>query len=398
MKKTVSLRTLIAIVAFFTASAVCITTMLFAFVIIPKREGELYVYNSKMLEINALVDKYYMGELDDSYMNDCVSYGYLMGLDDRYAAYIPSEEAEESMNSSFLGYNMGIGVIITQHPDTGNAYIYEVDSDGPADKAGILPGDEITAVDGYTVAEKGYAEVINYIKTQPQGQKLSVSVLRNGESLSFELELSQYSAQSVYYRMIDGKGYVYINTFNDKTVEQFKTAVDDLTAQGAEGLIFDLRGNGGGSLTSVYHIVDYLVPQGEIIRVDYKEDSLDEVYNSDAHEVDIPMVVLTDKNTASASELFTQSLIDCGKAVTVGQNTYGKGVVQRTFTLSDGSLVRFTVAKYYTASGTCVDGVGIAPDIPTEWTEDELRYRIVNGIEADKDFIAACQYLDGQLS
>ena len=96
MKKTVSLRTLIAIVAFFTASAVCITTMLFAFVIIPKREGELYVYNSKMLEINALVDKYYMGELDDSYMNDCVSYGYLMGLDDRYAAYIPSEEAEES--------------------------------------------------------------------------------------------------------------------------------------------------------------------------------------------------------------------------------------------------------------------------------------------------------------
>lgn len=398
MKKTVSLKTLVAIVAFFTASAVCITTMLFTFVIIPKREGELYTYNSKMLEINALVDKYYIGELDDSYMNDCVSYGYLMGLNDRYAAYISSEEAEESMNSVFLGYNTGIGVTITQHPDTGNIYVLEVDSDGPADRAGVLPGDEITAVDGYTVEETGYTEIINYIKTQPQGQKTSVSVLRKGESLSFEIELSQYVAQSVYYRMIDGKGYVYISAFNDKTVEQFEKAIDDLTAQGAEGLIFDLRGNGGGALTSVYHIVDYLVPEGEIIRVNYKDESMDEVYISDAHEVDIPMVVLTDQNTASASELFTQSLIDYGKAVTVGQNTYGKGVVQRTFTLSDGSLVRFTIAKYYTAGGICVDGVGIAPDIPTEWTEDELRYRLVNGIEADKDFITACQYLDGQLS
>lgn len=398
MKKTVSLKMLVTVASFFTAAAVCITAMLFAFVIIPKREGMLYNHNRKLIEINALVEKYYLGEINDSDMSDCLSYGYLVGLNDRYAAYITAEEAEESMNSSFLGYNTGIGIQLIQHPDSGNIYVCEVHEGSPADKAGIMPGDEITDIDEYSVSETGYNEVLQYIKTLPQGCKISASVLRNGERITALIELSQYVAQTVFYRMIGDKGYIHISAFNDKTVDQFKNAVDSLTAMGAKALIFDLRGNGGGTLTSVYHIVDYLVPEGLVIKVDYKDDAQNETYISDSDEVNLPMAVLTDESTASASELFTQSLIDFGKAVTVGRNTYGKGVVQRTFTLSDGSLVRFTVAKYYTASGTCVDGVGIAPDIPVEWTQEELAYRFINGIEMDKDFIAACEYLNGQLS
>jgi carboxyl-terminal processing protease len=134
------------------------------------------------------------------------------------------------------------------------------------------------------------------------------------------------------------------------------------------------------------------------IEVRYKNKEDCQTYLSDANDVDLPMVVLTDENTASASELFTQGLKDYEKAVSIGRKTYGKGVVQRTFTLSDGSLVKFTVAKYYTANGTCLDGIGIEPDYPVEWTEDELRYRLIKGIEVDKDFIKACAYLDGQLS
>lgn len=272
----------------------------------------------------------------------------------------------------------------------------EVHSESPADKAGIKKGDQITALDGQSVAEKGYSWALEYIPTIPLGDKITVDVLRSGTTLTVEIELSVYVAQTVFYEKIDDMGYIAITSFNDKTVEQFKNAVDSLIEQNAAGLIFDVRGNAGGTLNSVRQMVDYLVPEGLIVKVDYKDDNVDETYLSDAHEIDIPMAVLTDENSASASELFAQSLIDFNKAVTVGRKTYGKGVVQTTFTLSDGSQVRFTVAKYYTNSGTCVDGEGITPTVPIEWTEDELKYRYVNGIRADKDYLAAVKYLKAQ--
>ena len=285
---------------------------------------------------------------------------------------------------------------VTAHPETGNIYVSEVHSESPADKAGIKKGDQITALDGQSVAEKGYSWALEYIPTIPLGDKITADVLRSGTTLTVEIELSVYVAQTVFYEKIDDIGYIAITSFNDKTVEQFKNAVDSLIEQNAAGLIFDVRGNAGGTLNSVRQMVDYLVPEGLIVKVDYKDDNVDETYLSDAHEIDIPMAVLTDENSASASELFAQSLIDFNKAVTVGRKTYGKGVVQTTFTLSDGSQVRFTVAKYYTNSGTCVDGEGITPTVPIEWTEDELKYRYVNGIRADKDYLAAVKYLKAQ--
>lgn len=178
------------------------------------------------------------------------------------------------------------------------------------------------------------------------------------------------------------------------SVDQFKTAVDEMINAGARSLVFDLRGNGGGTITSVRAMLDYLLPEGLIIKVEYKDENRNEVYMSDKSEIDIPMAVLTDGNTASASELFAQSLRDYGKAVIVGRQTYGKGVVQRTFTLSDGSLVVFTIARYYTKSGYCPEEQGVKPDVEISWTEDELKYRLINGIEKDKEYIAACEYLD----
>ena len=358
----------------------------------------MFKYNQKITELNALVDKYYTGEFDSDEMANWLAYGYINGMNDRYSDYIPVEEAEESMDSTFYGYNIGLGIQASKHPETGNIYVYAVHQDSPAEIAGIISGDEITALDEHSVSEIGYNEALNYIKGVKPGATISVTVLRNGETLVLEVELARFVSQSVFYKMVGDKGYIQITTFNEQTVDQFKTAVDDVVSQGASAIVFDLRGNGGGTLTSVHHMVDYLVPEGLVVKVDYKVDSNDETYMSDAHEIDLPMVVLTDGNTASASELFTQTLIDYGKAITVGRNTFGKGVVQRTFTLSDGSLFRFTVAKYYTASGICVDGVGIAPTIAVELEPGDAEYRFIDGIEADKDFIAACEYLDGQLS
>ncbi|MBO5746381.1 MAG: carboxy- processing protease, partial [Clostridia bacterium] len=139
-----------------------------------------------------------------------------------------------------------------------------------------------------------------------------------------------------------------------------------------------------------------IIPEGLAFEVKYKNSENNQVYLSGKNEVDLPIAILTDESTASASELFTQALKDYNKAISIGRNTYGKGVVQRTFSLSDGSLVRFTIAKYYTANGTCLDGIGVKPDFEMQWTEEELRYRFVNGIEKDKDFLKAVEYLKAQ--
>lgn len=397
MKKRFSLGFFLAAISAVTVVSVAATTAVFGFIVIPKRENEIYRYNQKILEINALVDKYYIGEINETTMSDGIGYGYVAGLDDRYAAYYTAEEAEATMNSLY-GYNSGIGIQVVMHPDTGNIYVTNVNADSPAEECGLAIGDQISAIDGQTVESLGYGNSLAYIKTVPLGNEIRLDVIRNGENITLTAVLEQFVSQTVYSQMRDGYAYILITEFNDKTVDQFKAAVDSAEEQSAKGIIFDLRGNGGGTLNSVYRMVDYLVPSGLIIKVDYKDDAYDETYNSDDKEVNIPMVVLTDGNTASASELFSQSLIDFGKAVTVGRNTYGKGVVQRTFTLSDGSLVKFTVAKYYTASGICVDGVGIAPTVAVEWPDDELSHRFINGLDSDRDYKAAVEYLESQLS
>lgn len=397
MYKKFNLNTVVTIVCFFTVVSIALTSVFFAFVVVPIREGKLYKYNERVLEISDLVEKYYIGDIDNQTMIDGLSYGFVAGLDDPYAGYLTVDQANENDNS-LMGYNTGIGIQTSLHPDSGNIYVGEVHKDSPAEKAGLKKGDEIVSLDDKIVKEVGYSTAINYIPTVPIGQKIAVSVLRHGVSLELEITLSQFVTQSVFYEKIGNIGYINITTFNEKTVEQFKTAVDNLVKQNANALVFDLRGNLGGTLNSVCQMVDYLVPKGLIAKVDYKVDNLDENFISDEHEINLPMAILTDSKTVSASELFTQSLIDYGKAITVGGKTYGKGVVQRTYTLSDGSQVRFTIAKYYTKSGICVDGVGIDPTIPVEWSNEELTYRIINGIRVDKDFLAAQQYLNNQLS
>ena len=210
-----------------------------------------------------------------------------------------------------------------------------------------------------------------------------------------------YTAQEVAKLLHSSPNYVYelirkgkLKAFKLKSIRILKSALEDLRVKGVKGFIFDLRGNGGGTLDSVNAMVDMLIPEGLMVRVEYKDERLNETYNSDKLEENLPMVVLTDESTASASELFSQSLKDYNKAKTVGRKTYGKGVVQKTFSLSDGSLIKFTIGKYYTKNGTCLDGIGVIPDIAVEYPENELKYRFINGLSKDKDFIAAKQYLD----
>ena len=406
MEKKFSFKQVLAIAAFCVAATVAITTITFQFVVTPETAnvipGESTAeqqqdLNDKLNEIKTLVDKYYVGEIDSETMAHNICAGYIAGLNDKYSAYVTPEYASESLNSLY-GVNTGMGIQISMHPDKNTMVVLEVHDGSPAMKAGIERGDEVISVDGKQVAEFGYAETLNYIKTIPLETTIKVKVIRNGEEKEFDVTLTQYINQSVFYRMIGNKGYILITGFNDRSPEQFEMAVDTLTEEGATALVIDLRGNGGGTLNAAYKMLDYCIPEGLAIKVKYKNDNMNEVYMSDANEVNLPIVCLTDENTASASELFTQGLKDYNKAVSVGRLTYGKGVVQRTFTLSDGSLVRFTIGEYYTNNGVCLDGIGVKPDIEVSFTEEELKYRIINGIENDKDFIAAVEYLDNQPS
>ncbi len=401
-----SLKHVLAIAAFCVATTVAITSMVFQGLIIPDTTnvipGESTVeqqqqLNDKLKEIRTLVDKYYVGEIDSKVMADTICAGYVAGLNDKYAGYITPENAAESLNSLY-GVNSGMGIQISMHPDNKTMFVLEVHDGSPAMQAGIERGDEVVTVDGKQVAEFGYSETLAYIKTIPAETTIKVAVIRDGEQKEFDVTLTHYINQSVFYRMIGNKGYIQITGFNDRSPEQFYTAVDTLTEEGATALIIDLRGNGGGTLNAAYKILDYCIPEGLAIKVKYKNDNMNEVYMSDANEVKLPIVCLTDENTASASELFSQGLKDYNKAVTVGRLTYGKGVVQRTFSLSDGSLVRFTVGEYYTENGVCLDGIGVTPEVPVTLTEEELKYRLINGIEKDKDYIAAVEYLDNQPS
>ena len=397
MKTTLPLKHAIILISFFTASAVAITVMMMSGFTVKKVQGSEEAYVSKINEIKTLVDEYYIGEYSEDDMPDFITAGYVLGLGDKYSNYVTKADAEENLNS-FIGLNTGMGVQVTQHPDDKSLYVLEVHKDSPALAAGIECGDHITAIDGQSVNETGYSETLQYIKSRPLGSDITLTVLRGEETLSMPVTLNQYTSQTVCPKLIGNIGYVQITEFNDASTDQFTAAVDELINEGAAALVFDLRGNGGGTLKSVYHMIDYLIPEGLAVKVEYKDERNNEVYMSDSHEITLPMAVLTDGRTASASELFAQSLKDYEKAVTVGSKTYGKGVVQRTFTLSDGSLVKFTVGKYYTANGECLDGIGVLPDISTEWTSDELTYRLVNGIETDKDFLAAVGHLNGQLS
>ncbi len=392
MEKTYSLKHLVTVVCFAIVVSVLITAFAFqCFVIAPR--NELDAYNAKLSEINSLVEKYYVGEVDADVMANYLAAGYTAGLNDKYAQYFSEEEAIESLNS-FKGVNSGMGVQVSSHPDTLNILVLNIHKDSPAEKAGLQPKDQIVKIDGKKVSEFGYSNTLQYINSKPLGSELTLVVLRNQKEKIIKLKLANYDSQSVFYSKQGDYGYIQITTFNNKSPEQFKSALEDLRVKGVKGFIFDLRGNGGGTLDSVNAMVDMLIPEGLMVRVEYKDERLNETYNSDKLEENFPMVVLTDESTASASELFSQSLKDYNKAKTVGRKTYGKGVVQKTFSLSDGSLVKFTIGKYYTKNGTCLDGIGVIPDIAVEYPENELKYRFINGLSKDKDFIAAKQYLD----
>lgn len=322
--------------------------------------------DAKVDMIQSYLDKYYVEDIDQGKLEDMLCAGMLAGVGDKYTYYMPKEGLRQYLdntNGNFDG--VGIEVYATQN---GEVIISSVMPGQPAETAGLQAGDIIIGVDGEDMRGKLLSEVAAKIRGE-EGTAVTIRVERDGAEKEFSMKRATVEVESVSYRMQEGKiGYISINGFKENTYTQFKEALTALQKEGMQGLILDLRDNPGGLVHSVYQIGDELLPAGTMVyTLDKKQNRKD--LKCDNKYLELPLVVLVNENSASASEIFAGAVKDTARGTLVGNQTFGKGLVQRLFVLPDGSGLNVTVQKYYTPNGTSIHGVGIAPDAVVELPE-----------------------------
>ncbi|MBE6645681.1 MAG: hypothetical protein E7612_09980 [Ruminococcaceae bacterium] len=312
----------------------------------------------------------YIDTADKDEVTDALLSCYAYATGDRYAVYRNPTQYED-YSSNMSGNFYGIGVVITHDKELNTVTVKEVYEDSGAEAAGILPGDLIIGTDGNRLSDVGYDKVVEALKDD---SKLTVDVLilRSDTEITLTVTKKEIVEQSVKYSIDENKiGYIKISSFKSNTTNQFKEAVDFMENNGAVGIIYDLRSNPGGYLSAVVNMLSYISPKGTTI-ASFSNDYANTKIDRDSHSISLPSVVICNENTASAGELFTAAMRDFDEefgyfeVTVVGVTTHGKGVMQSTFSLSDGSYVTLTVAYYNPPSGVNYDGVGIIPDIVIE--------------------------------
>ena len=351
---------------------------------------------TKLTQLENLISEKFIAESDRTKMEDAAADAMLESVGDRWSYYIPASEYAahmEQMNNSYVG----IGVTIVM--EDGGMRIQAVTAGGSAEEAGLEPQDLITAVDGVDVAGKTAAETRELVRGTA-GTTVEITVERQGQTLVFPVERRQVDTPVATGKLLENNiGLVTIENFDSRCFEETKAAVDDLLAQGAQALIFDVRNNPGGYASELVKVLDMLLPEGEVFRtVDYA--GREHVDTSDAACLDVPMAVLVNGDSYSAAEFFAAALQEYEKAEVFGNKTVGKGYFQNTFVLNDGSAVALSVGKYFTPQGRNLAGVGVTPDkeIPVD---DETAAAIYYGTlepENDPQIQAAAEFLAGKLS
>ena len=323
-----------------------------------------------------LIDQYYYENIDEDAMVEGMYAGMTEGLGDPYSAYFSAEEYA-SFNESTTGVYYGIGTVLTQDAKTKVVTILHVYPGTPAEEAGIRDGDVIAKVDDIAGDSMELSELTTHIKGQ-EGTTVHIEVIRQGENdyLGFDVERRQIEVPTVEYEMLEGNvGYIQVTEFSTATPEQFDEAIENLQGQGMVSMIVDLRDNPGGVLQSVCDMLDKLLPEGLLVYTEDKYGNRSD-YKSDAQCMDIPMAVLINGNSASASEIFAGAIKDYKYGTLIGTTSFGKGIVQTIIPLSDGSAIKVTMAKYFTPKGNYIHEVGISPDIELEYEylneEDEI--------------------------
>lgn len=313
-----------------------------------------------------IIDKYYLGEVDEEKLKEGAIKGYIEGLDDPYTEYISKEEMKDYLEDT-MGNFVGIGIYMVKNTEANKVQVLAPIKNSPAEKAGILPGDLIVAVDGVNYTGDDMSVVSSKIKGE-EGTTVTVEMLRGTETKTFELKRENIKVNPVEGKVLANQiGYIEFSSFDEGTAKDFKAKYEELQKQGIKSLIIDLRNNGGGIVDEALEIADYIADKGSVLLYEVDKNNNEEVKKSE-HEpiISMPIVILTNENTASSSEILAGALKDLGKAKTCGVKTYGKGVIQQVLTLGDGSGIKITSEKYLTPNKTEINKIGIEPDEKVE--------------------------------
>lgn len=358
-----------------------------------ENEEQTTVVNSetmkKLTVLEETIKKYFWQDTDVEQLEDGVYKGLLESLDDPYSVYYTEEELKE-LQEQTEGIYYGIGAYISQNLETGYVQISKIIKNTPAEESDLQQGDYIYMVDGEDMQGQESSYVVSKIKGE-EGTYVTLSVLREGiaDPIDIEVERRKIESPTVEYEMLDnGIAYIQIVEFDLVTTQQFETAYKQAQAGGMKGLILDLRSNPGGNLSTVCDIARMILPKGLIV---YTEDKYGErvEYTCDgSKEIKVPLVVMTNGYSASASEILAGAVKDYGIGTLVGTTTYGKGIVQKVINLSDGSAVKLTVSNYFTPNGNNIHKKGIEPDVVVEFDAQQYADGVDNQLETAKEVIA----------
>ena len=326
----------------------------------------------KIEYLEKMIDQEYLGEVDNAEMAEGIYAGLVYGLGDVYSRYYTADEYAQETASTDGAY-AGIGVSIQKNKN-GGVQIAECYEGGPGAEAGLQTGDVITAINDTDVTDMELSDVVSLIR-ENKDKTIVLTVFRENEEKSREIsvDVTDVELPSVFGEMLDKKtGYIQITQFTGVTQQQYKDMFAELKDKGMERLVIDLRDNPGGLLTSVCDILREILPEGLIVYTEDKYGNREEETCDGKHQLDMPLAVLVNENSASASEIFAGAVQDHEVGTIVGTTTYGKGVVQELRQLSDGSAVKLTVSNYYTPNGNSINKVGIKPDVEVKLASELL--------------------------
>ena len=326
---------------------------------------------SELSKYRRLIDKYFLGDIDEEKLKEGAIKGYIEGLDDPYTEYISKEDMDDYMADA-TGNFVGIGIYMVKNTESNKIMVLSPIKGSPAEKAGILPGDLIISVDGVSYTAEDMSVASNKIKGEA-GTTVKMEILRGTETKEFELKRESIKVNPVEGKVLQNNiGYIEFSSFDEGTADEFKAKFEELQRQGIKSLIIDLRNNGGGIVDEATAIADLFTNKGSTLLITKDKDGNEDItYAESDKAIDVPIIVLTNENTASASEILAGALKDNNVAKIVGTTTFGKGVIQELLTMKDGTGLKLTTNEYYTPNRSKINKVGIEPDenveLPTEY-------------------------------
>ncbi len=323
-------------------------------------------YDDKVEDVLATLDSYYMEDYDTNTLYEEGIRGLVDGIGDPYTTYFTKDEYADFMESMGGSYE-GIGVVVSYGETNEDIVVVAPFKGSPGEAAGVKPGDRIIAVDGKSVIGQDVDTVVDQIRGE-KGTDVVLTVMRDEEKIDISITRGTIEVPTIDSQVLDDNlGYIAMSQFDEVTADQFKEALDTLNDKQTEGLIIDLRNNPGGYLQIAYQIADMILPKDQmVVYTEDRQGNRSELITRENTSYDKPLVVLVNGNSASASEILSGAIKDHGVGTLVGTTTFGKGLVQRTFELEDGSALKITIQKYFTPNGNYIHGVGIEPDVVVE--------------------------------